>query len=62
MLGYNAQQMATITKRHLHLILVKLLEMYHIGFGLSHYYDLHKNFMVNYGHLAHLGFEPFAKT
>lgn len=56
-LGYDAQQMADHSNRHLHLILIKLLEMYHMGFDLTHYYDLHNRFMLKHNHLAHLGFD-----
>ena len=56
-LGYDAQQIAEYTKRHLHLILVKLLELHHMGVDLTHYHDLHKKFMLTHNHLAHLGFD-----
>lgn len=56
-LGYNAAQIAEHTKRHLHLILVKLLEMRRMGFDMTHYEDVHNNFMQNHTHLAHLAFD-----
>lgn len=56
-LGYNAAQIAGITNRHLHLILVKLLEMYHMGYDLTHYHNLHKEFLLTHSNLAHLGFD-----
>ena len=56
-LGYNAAQIAEHTKRHLHLILVKLLEMRRMGFDMTHYEDVHNNFMQNHTYLAHLAFD-----
>ena len=56
-LGYDAAQIADITNRHLHLILVKLLEMYHMGYDLTHYHNLHKEFLLTHSNLAHLGFD-----
>ena len=38
-LGYDAAQIADHTKHHLHLILVKLLELYHMGFDFAHYHE-----------------------
>lgn len=54
--GYDATQIAEITNRHLHLILVKLLEMYHMGFDMTHYYSLHSQFLKAHHNLAHFSF------
>lgn len=56
-LGYDAAQIAHQTKRHLNLILFKLLEMDQMGFDMSHYYRIHRQFLKGHQHLAHLGFQ-----
>ena len=55
-LGYDAAQIADHTKHHLHLILVKLLELYHMGFDFAHYHETHHRFLGDHQHLAHFCF------
>lgn len=57
-LGYDVQQIASITKRHLLLILVKLLALYHMGYDMTHYYSLHSQFLQNHQEFAHFCFCP----
>ena len=57
-LGYDVQQIAMMTKRHLHTILVKLLALYHMGYDMTHYYSLHSEFLQAHQELAHFSFCP----
>ena len=57
-LGYDVQQIAAMTKRHLHTILVKLLALYHMGYDMTHYYSLHSEFLQAHQELAHFSFCP----
>lgn len=46
--GYDAREIAIKTERHINLILIKLLEMYRLGYNLRHYYAQHHAFIERF--------------
>lgn len=56
-LGLDASRIAAIKKIHLNLVLVKLLELYRMGYDLRHYYDQHHAFIEGYRFPAHFRFD-----
>ena len=43
--GLDAAQIAAVKKIHLNLVLVKLLELHHLGYDLRHYHEQHHAFI-----------------
>lgn len=54
-LGYDVQQIASIAKCHLLLILVKLLALW---YNMTRYYSQHSQFLQEHQELAHFSFCP----
>ena len=46
--GLDAAQIATVKKIHLNLVLVKLLELHHLGYDLRHYHEQHHAFIEHF--------------
>ena len=46
--GLNAAQIAHRKRIHLNLVLVKLLELHHLGYDLRHYHDQHHAFIEHF--------------
>ena len=55
--GLDAAQIAAVKKIHLNLVLVKLLELNHLGYDLRHYYEQHHAFIDCYRLPAHFRFD-----
>jgi Zn-dependent peptidase ImmA (M78 family) len=56
----NAAQIATAKRIHINLVLVKLLELHHLGYDLRHYYAQHHAFIKKFNHPAHFQFDSIA--
>jgi len=58
--GLDAAQIAAAKGIHLNLVLVKLLELHHLGYDLRHYYAQHHAFIKNLNLPAHFQFDVAA--
>lgn len=56
----NAAQIATAKRIHINLVLVKLLELHHLGYDLRHYYAQHHAFIKQFNLPAHFQFDVAA--
>ena len=56
----NAAQIATAKRIHINLVLVKLLELHHLGYDLRHYHAQHHAFIKNLNLPAHFQFDVAA--
>ena len=55
--GLNAAQIAALKRIHPNLVLVKLLELYRMGYDLRHYYAQHHAFIECFKLPAHFRFD-----
>ena len=55
--GLDAAQIAAIKKIHLNLVLVKLLELHHLGYDLRHYHEQHHAFIEHFKLPRHFRFD-----
>ena len=55
--GLDAAQIAALKRIHPNLVLVKLLELYRMGYDLRHYYDQHHAFIECFHLPAHFRFD-----
>ena len=55
--GLDAAQIAVLKRIHPNLVLVKLLELYRMGYDLRHYYDQHHAFIEGFHLPAHFRFD-----
>lgn len=53
----DAAQIAALKRIHPNLVLVKLLELYRMGYDLRHYYAQHHAFIECFKHPAHFRFD-----
>ena len=58
--GLDAAQIAAVKKIHLNLVLVKLLELHHLGYDLRHYHAQHHAFIKQFNLPAHFQFDVAA--
>ena len=58
--GRYAAQIATAKRIHINLVLVKLLELHHLGYDLRHYHAQHHAFIKNLNLPAHFQFDVAA--
>ena len=58
--GLDAAQIAAVKKIHLNLVLVKLLELHHLGYDLRHYHEQHHAFIEQFNLPAHFQFDVAA--
>ena len=56
----NAAQIATAKRIHINLVLVKLLELHHLGYDLRHYHAQHHAFIKQFNLPAHFQFDVAA--
>ena len=59
-LGLDAAQIAAAKGIHLNLVLVKLLELHHLGYDLRHYHAQHHAFIKQFNLPAHFQFDVTA--
>ena len=55
--GLDAAQIAAAKRIHLNLVLVKLLELHHLGYDLRHYHTQHHAFIECFKLPAHFRFD-----
>ena len=55
--GLDATQIAAVKKIHLNLVLVKLLELHHLGYDLRHYHEQHHAFIEHFKLPRHFRFD-----
>ena len=55
--GLDAAQIAAAKGIHLNLVLVKLLELHHLGYDLRHYHAQHHAFIKQFNLPAHFQFD-----
>lgn len=55
--GLDAAQIAVAKGIHLNLVLVKLLELHHLGYDLRHYHAQHHAFIKKFNLPAHFQFD-----
>ena len=55
--GLNAAQIAAAKRIHLNLVLVKLLELHHLGYDLRHYHAQHHAFIEHFRLPAYFRFD-----
>ena len=53
----DAAQIATLKRIHPNLVLVKLLELYRMGYDIHHYYNQHHAFIEGFHLPAHFRFD-----
>ena len=58
--GLDAAQISAAKRIHLNLVLVKLLELHHLGYDLRHYYAQHHAFIKQFNLPAHFQFDVAA--
>ena len=58
--GLDAAQIATAKRIHINLVLVKLLELHHLGYDLRHYHARHYAFIKQFNLPAHFQFDVAA--
>lgn len=58
--GLDAAQIAAAKGIHLNLVLVKLLELHHLGYDLQHYHAQHHAFIKRFNLPAHFQFDVAA--
>ena len=58
--GLDAAQIAAAKGIHLNLVLVKLLELHHLGYDLRHYHAQHHAFIKKFNLPAHFQFDSIA--
>ena len=58
--GLDAAQIAAAKGIHLNLVLVKLLELHHLGYNLRHYHAQHHAFIKQFNLPAHFQFDVAA--
>ena len=58
--GLDAAQIAAAKGIHLNLVLVKLLELHHLGYDLRHYHAQHHAFIKQFNLPAHFQFDVAA--
>ena len=58
--GLDAVQISTAKRIHLNLVLVKLLELHHLGYDLRHYHAQHHAFIKQFNLPAHFQFDVAA--
>ncbi len=58
--GLDAAQIAAAKGIHLNLVLVKLLELHHLGYDLQHYHAQHHTFIKRFNLPAHFQFDVAA--
>ena len=58
--GLDAAQIAAAKGIHLNLVLVKLLELHHLGYDLRHYHAQHHAFINQFNLPAHFQFDVAA--
>lgn len=58
--GLDAAQIAAAKGIHLNLVLVKLLELHHLGYDLRHYHAQHHVFIKQFNLPAHFQFDVAA--
>ena len=58
--GLDAAQIAAAKRIHLNLVLVKLLELHHLGYDLRHYHAQHHAFIKQFHLPAHFQFDVAA--
>ena len=58
--GLNAAQIAAAKGIHLNLVLVKLLELHHLGYDLRHYHAQHHAFIKQFNLPVHFQFDVAA--
>lgn len=58
--GLDAAQIAAAKGIHLNLVLVKLLELHHLGYDLRHYHAQHLAFIKQFNLPAHFQFDEVA--
>ena len=55
--GLDAAQISAAKRIHLNLVLVKLLELHHLGYDLRHYHAQHHAFIKQFNLPAHFQFD-----
>ena len=58
--GLDAAQISASKRIHLNLVLVKLLELHHLGYDLRHYHTQHHAFIRQFNLPAHFQFDVAA--
>lgn len=58
--GLDAAQISAAKRIHLNLVLVKLLELHHLGYDLRHYHAQHHAFIKQFNLPAHFQFDVAA--
>ena len=58
--GLDAAQIAVAKRIHLNLVMVKLLELHHLGYDLRHYHAQHHAFIKQFNLPAHFQFDVAA--
>ena len=58
--GLDAAQIAAAKGIHLNLVLVKLLELHHLGYNLRHYHAQHHAFIKQFNLPVHFQFDVAA--
>ena len=58
--GLDAAQISASKRIHLNLVLVKLLELHHLGYDLRHYHIQHHAFIRQFNLPAHFQFDVAA--
>ena len=58
--GLDAAQISAAKRIHLNLVLVKLLELHHLGYDLRHYRAQHHAFIKQFNLPAHFKFDVTA--
>lgn len=58
--GLDAAQIAVAKRIHLNLVMVKLLELHHLGYNLKHYHAQHHAFIKQFNLPAHFQFDVAA--
>ena len=58
--GLDAAQISVAKRIHLNLVLVKLLELHHLGYDLRHYHAQHHAFIKQFNLPAHFQFDVAA--
>ena len=58
--GLDAAQISVAKRIHLNLVMVKLLELHHLGYDLRHYHAQHHAFIKQFNLPAHFQFDVAA--
>ena len=58
--GLDAAQISAAKRIHLNLVLIKLLELHHLGYDLRHYHTQHHAFIKQFNLPAHFQFDVAA--